>query len=486
MLRARPAPDLVLATVLVVSLLAQPVQAGGSKPLAIVVNGQAQRIYIAKSTERYGAGKSDVLLFCSTRIDQGWAVTWGSPLYDHASALATDRQGNVYVAGGTKFAVRSTRTSGEVVSGPLDNGFLLKFSSMGSLIWAKTYGWSYHNVVFNDLVVDPTGDVLAVGYANRIPNPDLAEVEYECGFVVRCDAQGEPRWAYASHFSKHEHLNSADLDPGGTLHAAGQTTVGDEIGMLLLGVAPDGTLRYAQSWSQGLGDWAYTACVDADRLYVGGCSTMGRYPDPKLGDQLIHPDTDATLLCFGLGGDYQWGVSVGGPYGDGFEALAISSNRTVFALGYTTTRHAQGKVAGANHDALEVAITPQGEITGGSAYLDRENGDDSRSLCESVTGGARGTNGTVVVVGFLPTLQPTEDFYPSYVPEVSGYTPGGSIEELNGDWQQAACSAYAVDPQEYRLSPLDFTLAHESWEADGMHAAEAVFEDDTTPAPPAP
>ena len=144
------------------------------------------------STIQYGtAGKqtSFITKFASDgRIE--WSALLGGGLGDNASAVALDRDGNLYVVGQTRsaaFPITSGAINGELrdINGTAE-GYLTKFSSDGQILYSTFLGSGNEGLQFpTGLVVNGAGDpiVAAYGFNTEAPYQPAAA-------LIRLNASG--------------------------------------------------------------------------------------------------------------------------------------------------------------------------------------------------------------------------------------------------------------------------------------------------------
>jgi len=470
-----------LAAAALIVLTAGRAAAVGSRALARHWNGNTERWSLIAPTDLHGSGSEDALVACVDESSSGWVVAWGSEAGDTPQAHAVDRHGDLYVVGTTMSAANVTRTSGEPLASPLEMGFLLKLSSAGELRWARTYSWSYHHVVFNDLALDRSGDIVVVGSAKRI-RPGLSDVDYERAFVLRCDGNGEPRWALQSEFTTLGSLAGVDVDDEGVAHAVGQTehpTSGENSvsRTLLVGISADGTVRYCRSYGDGAGDWGRAVLVHGPCVYIGGRRAMGSYPDPKLGGDVSHPNTGAVLLRADRSGTIRWANTYGGPMGDGTEGLAIGPKDGIVGFGFATTGFWQGApVAGENREAFLFGADADGKdpcfslIGSGSAVA------DAADLGECFQGISTNRNGRMIMFGVLATNAALMS-----ATDLDCGALGGQSTPLQGDWKRAACSSSEADPARFHFKPLTFEDCARALEARHLQMLDGELQDSASP-----
>ncbi len=179
---------------------------------AVAVDPASRDVYATGSTSSFGIGSSNVLLLkYSSGGNLLWARTWGGSSSDYGTAVAVDAAGNVYVTGGTS----------SFGAGWYDV-FLLKFTSAGSLLWSKTWGGGSYDVG-HDIAVDSSGNVLlaAESYSYVPPNSD-----YSAAAVLKFTPAGNLLWSrvWCAH----------DTSPNGAVYDGGYSLDIDGNGNILL------------------------------------------------------------------------------------------------------------------------------------------------------------------------------------------------------------------------------------------------------------
>jgi len=124
-------PDVLLAKVdMAGNLLWAKTWGGPGSERVYGLTVASEAVYVVGYTDSFGAGGEDVLLL---KYDASgnviWSRTWVGSEDDHASALCLDKQGNIYVAGGTY----------SFGAGHQD-ALILKYDAEGTLLDCFTWG----------------------------------------------------------------------------------------------------------------------------------------------------------------------------------------------------------------------------------------------------------------------------------------------------------------------------------------------------------
>ncbi|HXB11621.1 MAG TPA: SBBP repeat-containing protein, partial [Bacteroidia bacterium] len=145
-----------------------------------------------------------LLTISSSLFGQSWL--WGKQgkgsikTNDDGSPVAIDKSGNVYLAGGYKNSIIFTPDT--LSQGASYNAYLIKYNSVGKVIWARQ---PLANVGGNsdcsDVVVDSSGNVYITGYfqTGRQFGPYVltSPGSSTSTFFVKYDSNGNVLWAKA-------------------------------------------------------------------------------------------------------------------------------------------------------------------------------------------------------------------------------------------------------------------------------------------------
>ncbi len=133
-----------------------------------------------------------------------WADRIGGTAADSVTSLARDASGNLYIAGGFEGASDFDPGPGSqfLTSVGGEDGFVARFTSAGTLTWARRFGGTALDQVA-DVAVDAAGNVYAVGIfqgqADLLPAAGGQVVSNGAepdGFLLALDPAGAARWAY--------------------------------------------------------------------------------------------------------------------------------------------------------------------------------------------------------------------------------------------------------------------------------------------------
>jgi len=225
-----------------------------------------------------------------------WAHTWGDWWDDIGEGVAIAPNGDVYFGGVFKGTVDfdpgedvDEHTSGET------DAFLCKFTPDGDLIWARNWGGSLLEWVF-DVSTDLYDGVYICGYFNS--NVDFDPGPGEC---IRRTGSTENYDAYFSKFNS------------------------------------DGDFQWVQVWG---GDPTSDTPMSSDSDEMGSVYVCGSYfydVDFDTGDGIktlsSNGERDCFLVKFSSAGSYMWAISWGGTIEDYAQSVAVADNHYVYVTG---------------------------------------------------------------------------------------------------------------------------------------------------------
>jgi hypothetical protein len=154
-----------------------------------------------------------------------WVVQALGDRDESCTALATDPQGNLYVAG----TFRSTGLALGAQSYPNTNNngtsdvFLAKIDPLGAVLWVKTGGGSDDDIV-GGLAVDKFGQIFLAGSFSDVADFDFLTATSFGGFdafLARYDGNGNLIWLEASGGDRNDYARDVVVDAFGTIFIGG-------------------------------------------------------------------------------------------------------------------------------------------------------------------------------------------------------------------------------------------------------------------------
>ncbi len=223
---------------------------------------------------------------------------------DYGYAVATDVNGNVYVAGRSEVADAS----------PDNEHVVLKYDSSGNEQWAYHHGASLlQPSTVKDVVVDDDGNVYVAALGNYTGDPLNA---YNCVVrILKLDLQGNLLWEYL--YGEENFRNEPwdlDLDAIGNVYVTGG--MADYGPYMTIKLDPEGNLQWETIYDDELS--VYAMKVDGEgNVHLGGAGSIGIVA--------LKYDTDGNLL---------WEAEYDGHEGqDQANAIDIDGSGNVFLTG---------------------------------------------------------------------------------------------------------------------------------------------------------
>lgn len=271
----------------------------------------------------------------------GFVLGFGGSSDDEGRAVATDSEGNVYVAGTFDGFVDFDPGPGKstLSNEGANDVFLAKYTRLGALVWAKQFeGGTFLDA--RALVVSADGSVVLAGNFNGEvdfdpgPAQNLISTTGNLTYVVRLDAEGELVWAKSLSGAFREFAEDADGNLLLTGNFSGTTDFDPGPGTYDL-TAAGGTDGYVLKldhagdfvWARGFGGSSSEnaeriASDSLGRVYVNGTFPAAADFDPGPYANTLTPG-GAFLLRLSSNGDFDWAGRVGHQYG---RALTVSDD----------------------------------------------------------------------------------------------------------------------------------------------------------------
>jgi len=164
-----------------------------------------------------------------------WARQFGGPgdTVPYGTAIDIDQNGNVIACGAFNNTVDFDPGPGTHTMRSTGNfeGYIVKLSSDGNLVWAKKFGdfgRIYGNLSINDVKCDAYGNIYTTGtYSEPVdfdPGPSTFRLPGSGGFVAKLDPNGNFLWAKkigSSENNQYINPTGLDLDSKGNVYTIG-------------------------------------------------------------------------------------------------------------------------------------------------------------------------------------------------------------------------------------------------------------------------
>ncbi|HWP42337.1 MAG TPA: SBBP repeat-containing protein, partial [Blastocatellia bacterium] len=277
---------------------------------------------------------------------------------DQATAVATDAEGNLYVAGITDSAdLQTTGAAQSGFGGGAQDGFVAKLDPTGRQLIYLTYLGGSGNDAITGLAVDSGGNAYVTGFTTSTDFPVLNALQPNNrgrfnGFVTKLGSAGS--LVYSTYL-------------GGSASDAGSGIAVDSLG---------------NAYVAGIATSANFPTVNAVQSSQSGASDLFVAKLNAAGNQLIY----STYL--------------GGSREDAATAIAVDPTGSAHVTGATlspdfrTANALQGEHGGGIFDAFVVKLNPSGNQVVYSTYLGGEGSDRGMRIATDSTGAAYVTGDT--------------------------------------------------------------------------------------------
>ncbi len=362
-----------------------------------------------------------------------WATYYGGSGDEQGSAVATDTAGNVYMASSTSSAsgIVTTGAYQDTFAGGSYDGFIVKFNSVGTRLWATYFGGSGADGM-TSVAVDAAGNAYVTGFTNSTSGiATAAGFQNSFGggsydaFLAKFNTSGTLKWGTYLGGNDADFAWSVATDHAGNVFVGGQTrstsgiatptawqpTIGDGIGAtedaFLAKYDSMGDLEWATYYGGNDKDFGNGIATDiSGNVYITGITLS----DTGLASSGVFQTVnnaggyDAFLAKFNTSGTRLWGTFYGGTQDDQATAVAADTLGNVYITGYTksTTNMAtpgcyQG-ILGGGYDCFLAKFNNAGGRTWGTYYGGGTDdnafalaADDSGNVC--ITGWTTSSSG---------------------------------------------------------------------------------------------
>jgi len=246
---------------------------------------------------------------------QQWVARYNGPASDddHASAIAVDASGNVYVTGAS---IGTTWPDYDYAT--------IKYDASGNQLWVARYnGPSNSNDYGHAIGIDGSGNVYVTGSSIGSSGFDYATVRY--------DSSGQQQWVarYNGPGNEDDEPYAMAVDPSGNVYVTGYST-GSDSGYDYTTIKYDasGTETWVARYNgaANLLDIAYAIALDASgNVYVTGWSVG------------LGTGYDYATVKYDSSGQEKWVARYNGTGNDDDQAyaIAVDASANVYVTGYS-------------------------------------------------------------------------------------------------------------------------------------------------------
>ena len=415
----------------------------------------------------YGGNADAFLVKFSASGQRLWATYYGGNNGGSGSAVATDKDGNVYLAGTTGSTNGIASSGFQNTLGANYDAFLVKFSSSGQRLWATYYGGTGYD--FGSTVAsDKDGNVYLAGYtesSSGIASGGFQNTIDNYGnndaFLVKFSSFGQRLWATYYGGSGEDVGRAVTIDKDGNVYLAGQTISSQGIAsggfQNSFGGFNDAFLVKFSSFGQRL--WAtYYGGNDFDdgcgvavdkvgNVYLTGVTrSSSGIASGGFQNTFIGNNDDAFLVKFSSSGQRLWATYFGGNRDDYGNAVAADKDGNVYLTGYTGSSSGiasggfQNTIGGGTQDAFLVKFSSSGQRLW-ATYYGGSSEDNGNAVTADKDGnvylaGYTNSSSGIASGGFQNTLGGNID---AFLAKISDKVPANFISGILYNDSNANC-----------------------------------------------
>ncbi len=281
-----------------------------------------------------------------------WAKSFGDYSDERITSVAATRDGGV-IAGG-KFGSNEIQVGDEILTKNGSNdGFIIRYSSNGTVEWAKNIGGSGADYI-ESVAETSDGGYIAGGYFGsdeiQVGNETLISNGSSDGIIIKYDANGGVKWAKSFGGNSVDYVTSvAETSDGGVIVGgyfysdeiqAGDETItnnGSDDGFIIK-YSSNGMIEWAKSIGGSEQDFIYSVSATND----GGVVVGGEFwsSSIQVGNETLTNtstgNTDSLIIKYDVEGETEWAKNIpGNKYSsEGINTIVATREGGIIVGGY--------------------------------------------------------------------------------------------------------------------------------------------------------
>ena len=202
----------------------------------VFVAGVFRDSIFSGNSKLYSYGSDDIFI---AKFDNSGNLLWtrcfgGAQNDGYGICLKTDLYGNCYVTGSYSYSANINAIT--LNNGYSNNLFLLKFNSLGTLLFAKDYSSSGNSVGYG-IEIDAAQNCYLTGYFYNelfaIPN-NVQSVGSHDIFIAKTDIQGNIIWSRSAGGNSYDTGGGVSIDISGNVYVIGYFNNASQFGSMVV------------------------------------------------------------------------------------------------------------------------------------------------------------------------------------------------------------------------------------------------------------
>jgi len=330
-----------------------------------------------------------------------WATYYGGNSTEQTGEIAMDKALNIFVCGVTFSTNLPVINAFQALKSSSNDGFLAKYDSSGTLLWATYYGGTNGDNAYR-VAVDESDNVIILGRTNSIDLPVFAAFQDTlCGgndsYVVKMNPSGLRIWATYFGGSDHETSGGVAIDPWNNIIISGGTastdfpilnpfqgTFAGGQDIYLSKLDSNGTLIWSSYYGGTGGEGSFALESDkSGNFAVTGNTSSSNFPVLNAFQSTFGGGWDVFILMFDKNNNRKWATFYGGSLTDEGTDITIDTKGGVAVSGVTSSldlmlvNASQPFYGGGSNDGFVIKYDSAG-VLNWSTYIgggSHDNGD---------------------------------------------------------------------------------------------------------------